>query len=88
MSTFAETLDRVASGLEATFAALMGVRRRPPLGVEVWATQAGSWAFPLGAIVTRGSSVEPWKWKLVPGDRYDSPGNPGVAGIDPQRACW
>lgn len=60
------TLDRIAAGLGTTFAALMGVGAdAPPDGVEVWSSEAGSWAVLLNAIDTDTLSVETWKWKLV-----------------------
>jgi len=71
------TLDRVAAGLDTTFAALLGVAvDSPPHGVEIWATANGSWAFLLSAVDTAGSSIELWKWMLAPGDRYEAAGNP------------
>lgn len=71
------TLDRIAAGLGTTFAALMGVGADgAPDGVEVWSTDAGSWAVLLDAVDTEALSVETWKWKLLGEDIYE-----GGAGI-------
>ncbi|WP_422116611.1 helix-turn-helix domain-containing protein [Brachybacterium sp. UNK5269] len=70
-------LDRIAAGLGTTFAALMGVGADDaPEGVEVWSTEAGSWAVLLDAVDTASLSVETWKWKLLGADVYE-----GGAGI-------
>src|SRR5690606_25206309 len=71
-------LDRIAAGLGTTFAALMGVGADDaPEGVEIWSTDAGSWAVLLDAMDTESVSVETWKWKLVGEDAYQ--GGSGVA---------
>lgn len=64
-------LDRVAAGLGTTFAALVGVGSDDaPDGVEIWSTDAGSWAVLLDAVDTEALSVETWKWKLLGADAY------------------
>lgn len=64
-------LDRVAAGLGTTFAALVGVGADDaPDGVEIWSTEAGSWAVLLDAVDTEALSVETWKWKLLGEDTY------------------
>ena len=71
-------LDRIAAGLGTTFAALMGVGADDaPDGVEIWSTDAGSWAVLLGAVDTDALSVETWRWKLLGEDRYE--GGSGIA---------
>lgn len=65
------TLDHVAAGLGTSFAVLMGVGAgAPPDGVEVWSTEAGSWAVLLDGVDFAGISVETWKWKLIGTDVY------------------
>jgi transcriptional regulator with XRE-family HTH domain len=64
-------LDRIAAGLGTPFAALMGVGADDaPEGVEIWSTDAGSWAVLLDAMDTPAVSVETWKWKLLGEDVY------------------
>ncbi|MGO1285148.1 MAG: helix-turn-helix domain-containing protein [Brachybacterium sp.] len=76
------TLDRVAAGLGTTFAALMGVGADgAPDGVEVWSTEAGSWAVLLDAVDTESLSVETWKWKLLGEDVYEGGAGIPVPGI-------
>ena len=71
-------LDRIAAGLGTTFAALMGVGADDaPEGVEIWSTDAGSWAVLLDAMDSEALSVETWKWKLLGEDVYH--GGAGVA---------
>lgn len=71
-------LDRVAAGLETTFAVLMGIPAPVPAqGVEVWSTEQGSWAYLLSAIDLPHSSIEMWKWRLVGGDSYTGPSQGG-----------
>ncbi len=71
-------LDRIAAGLGTTFAALMGVGADDaPEGVEIWSTDAGSWAVLLDAMDSEALSVETWKWKLLGEDVYH--GGSGVA---------
>ena len=77
------TLDRVAAGLGATFAALMGVGADgAPDGVEVWSTEAGSWAVLLDAVDTEYRSPwRPGKWKLLGEDVYEGGAGIPVPGI-------
>ncbi|HEV6953336.1 MAG TPA: helix-turn-helix transcriptional regulator [Promicromonospora sp.] len=70
------TVDRIASALGTTFAALVGVTGEPapggvsPDGVLVWSTPRGSWAYLLTAVEIEPYAVETWKWHLVAGDTY------------------
>ena len=74
-------LDRVAAGLEITFAALIGIGGdAPPEGVEVWSTDAGSWAIVLDAIDSPDVSVEMWRWNVVGTDTYTGLGGPPTTG--------
>jgi len=75
-------LDRIAAGLGTTFAALMGVGvDDAPEGVEIWSTDAGSWAVLLDAVDTEALSVETWKWKLLGEDVYEGGSGPALPGI-------
>jgi transcriptional regulator with XRE-family HTH domain len=69
------TVDKVASALGTTFAALVGVgAASSPEGIQVWSTASGSWAYLLQAIESGGFSVELWRWHLVKGDIYRATG--------------
>ncbi|MEH0108507.1 helix-turn-helix transcriptional regulator [Tersicoccus sp. MR15.9] len=67
------TVDKIAGALGTSFAALVGVHDRPaPDGVEIWSTDAGSWAYLVNAVETPEATVELWTWHLVRGDRYET----------------
>jgi len=69
------TLDKVAAGLDTTFAAMIGVpSRAPATGVEVWSTEGGSWAYLLNALDLPDVSIELWKWRLEGQDSYEAAG--------------
>jgi transcriptional regulator with XRE-family HTH domain len=73
------TVDRIASALGTTFAALVGLAAQPsPDGVEVWSTPRGSWAYLLKATDTPHVSVELWKWHITGGDAYRTDPPPGA----------
>lgn len=78
------TVDRIASALGTTFAALVGVtgadapEGASPDGVLVWSTPAGSWAYLLTAVEIEPYAVEMWKWHLVAGDTYRTSPDPGT----------
>lgn len=75
-------LDRIAAGLQVTFAELVGVSASAPSdGVEVWSSAGGSWSYLLSAIDSATSSIELWKTHLTWGEGSDATGQTGSPDI-------